>query len=135
MSTNSYSQKRSLIRKSVCADMPEAKYRTSWLSVSEFVLSYSDETESIVEWITPGYNVGIPKTMDVEFKPVRLRSLLVDGEVVEKQHWSFGDIPMPAELWIYNGVFEWQLYKKYLRSIILKQSEDTSTHHEDNNHG
>lgn len=137
ISTNSFSQNSVALQEKACTKKPNAKYKANWLNVSEFVSRYFNEKKSVEYWITPGYNVGIPKDTDVIFKKIELRSLIVDGEVIEDKYWSYGNpVPIPTDFWLYSGAFEWESYKKLLLSIVKKEDDNqlpeqlNSDHHE-----
>lgn len=112
---NSIAQPDSYMQRKACLKY-NYDYEASWLNVSKFLKKWDKKDKKFVDWITPGYNVAIDMNSRVISDSVELRSLLVNGKLIEKNFWSISDgVVFPNEFWMYKGAFLWESYRALLR--------------------
>lgn len=121
MSTNSVSQAHDSLVAAACKSRP-AEFEANWLSTSALLPRYRNQQTEM--WIEPAYNIAVPDAAGVLFRQVELRSLNVDGEVVQRDFWDWSDPPMPFEFWMYDGAFQWDSYRKFLLAAFKKPKQD-----------
>lgn len=110
-------ERNEAIRAQACSTYQKG-YVASWLTTSEFVHAWSEETQKYEPWLVPAYGIEIPNDANIVFREVKLRALTLDGKVVEREYWSVDQgVPMPNVFWMYGGAYDWQSYRKYILDV------------------
>jgi len=123
-STNSLHQSERRFREKACSRHIKG-YQGNWLNISAFVHRWSEVKSEYEPWVTPAHNVSIPSEANVEFQSVKLRALVIDGEVIEKKYWSVDDrVPMPDIFWMYEGAFSWESYRNHILESSIGNDDD-----------
>ena len=127
-STNSMMQSESYKRSKACSQF-YVGYKANWLNVSRFLKRWSKKYNEYEDWITPGYNVDLSEEDNVVRESVELRSLVVNGEVIEKEYWSVDDeVVFPDEFWMYEGAYQWEGYRAILQSGGNRERDNKARH-------
>ena len=123
-STNSMMQNAEYRRFKAC-EGEYSGFKADWLNVSSFVHRWSSDKQDFEPWAVLAYNVVIPEGANIKCQSVEIRSILIDGEIVEVDgYWDPGDgYVLPWDFRFYNGAMEWESYKNYIEQSVMKENK------------